>query len=121
MTCAKKRVIAKLTTTDGKVYYGENSCNNPQETCPRVEELWDHPTLGIIQYKYKHEDYTLCEMICKQSKHAEEWAIFSALKGESLLKGAKLEINHHRVCRFCLDNLELYQITDITLNAEIER
>jgi len=109
MTCAKKRVIAKLTTKDGKVYYGENSCNNPQKTCPRVGD------------KYKHEDYKLCFKVCGQLKHAEQDAFSKANKACSNIEGAKMEINHRRTCVACTKLIEHYKITDITLNAEIKR
>lgn len=70
MTCAKKIVRCIIVAESGDVFYGDNSCDTPQVSCPRS----------------KDEDYTKCKTICNQPGHAEEMALRAA--GNHNLKGA---------------------------------
>lgn len=84
MTCAKKVVRCVIVTKEGKAYFGENNCLNPQEKCPREPG----------------EGYEKCTSICQQTGHAE----INALKRASVdnLGGATAYlIGHHHYCRAC--------------------
>jgi hypothetical protein len=88
MTCAKQVVKAILTTKDGEVFHGENSCENPQKECPR----------DLLGYK-SGEGYELCKSICNQGSHAEVGAIKKAgvkAKGASIIL-----IGHSYACDDC--------------------
>ncbi|HBF45507.1 MAG TPA: hypothetical protein DDW91_02985 [Shewanella frigidimarina] len=91
MTCAKQKVVAILTAKSGQKFYGENSCLNPQEVCPR----------DIAGCK-TGEGYEMCKDICKQVSHAEVAAIKAA--GTSS-KGGVIELYGHTYacdsCKFC--------------------
>jgi hypothetical protein len=81
MTCAKQVVKAILTTKDGEVFHGENSCENPQKECPR----------DLLGYK-SGEGY-------EQGSHAEVGAIKKAgvkAKGASIIL-----IGHSYACDDC--------------------
>lgn len=95
MTCAKKIVKATLTCRDGKVYGGENTCNNPQVLCPRAAG----------------EGYMKCLTICKQPMHAEMAALFAAEDGGSEPRGGHMRIAYTRCCEECQRLLDRYQIT----------
>lgn len=97
MKCAKHITACKITTKDGKEYYGENYCLSPQVTCPREEG----------------EGYEKCKSVCFQIGHAEEVAIMGALLDGADLKGAEAIIGHERVCDNCSNLLTKYKITDI--------
>lgn len=70
MTCAKKIVKCTIITENGLIFSGDNSCVNPQTTCPRLPD----------------EGYEKCKSICLQNGHAEEMALLAA--GENNLYGA---------------------------------
>lgn len=59
MTCAKRRVICILRDDSGREARGENSCANPQTTCPRLPG----------------EGYDKCTSVCGQHGHAEVMAL----------------------------------------------
>ena len=86
MTCAKKRVFAKMVTADGSEIFGSNDCRNPQERCPRVGDL------------YARDDYSLCKIVCDQQSHAEVSAL---RKAGARSFGSTMYISHHRVCSRC--------------------
>jgi deoxycytidylate deaminase len=87
MTCAKKVVRAVIITDDFEVFEGFNDCLNPQERCPRVG----------------NEGYEKCHSICKQTAHAEINAINAA--GHKA-KGARIYVNHKRICDQCKEAIE---------------
>src|SRR5690606_18069879 len=62
MTCAKAVVKARLVTTSGLVFEGENTVTRPQAQCPRAEG----------------EGYDKCTSVCGQLGHAEAMAILAA-------------------------------------------
>jgi hypothetical protein len=83
MTCAKKRVLARIYAPDGRSFTGENVCHNPQTTCPRLPG----------------EGYEKCATICDQPEHAEVAAL--RLAGDAA-RGATVRlwgITHY--CRQC--------------------
>ena len=96
--CAKKRVFCTLVSKDGEEFFGENSCDNPQESCPRVGSL------------YARDDFTLCKSVCRQSGHAEVMAL--RLAGEKA-KGAIAIVEHHRVCDDCERRLKAAGVASI--------
>ena len=68
--CAKQIVWCEIKNLDtGRSYFGENDCEEPQETCPRGDLP---PGIG----------YHLCKEICDQRGHAEERAIERMLEEE---------------------------------------
>lgn len=84
--CAKQTTLA-VVSKNGKYWVGVNSCENPQESCPRG----GMPS-GV--------GYEFCKDICKQTGHAEENAI--KLAGKKNCKGANLYLfGHNRVCDEC--------------------
>jgi deoxycytidylate deaminase len=90
MTCAKRRVTCRIEVThpSGEFEYvvGENSCANPQTTCPREPG----------------EDYTKCRTICQQGGHAEIRAIELAKKaGMNTGSGIALITGHYWICEPC--------------------
>jgi hypothetical protein len=56
--CAKQTVTCAIVTPAGEHFIGENWCDTPQETCPRVDG----------------EGYEKCTTVCDQVGHAEEVA-----------------------------------------------
>lgn len=99
--CAKKRVTCEITTADGRVFTGENSCRKPQSVCPREGDM-------------VRDDFEKCRLICDQPFHAEVAAISEALRMGADLKGAVARVQHHRVCPNCATLMERYGITWIT-------
>ena len=98
MTCAKKRVLCALYDAAGMlISIGRNSCDNPQEVCPREPG----------------EDYTKCSTVCEQRGHAEVIALRNA--GGYDLFGGKAVITHHRVCEWCERELMQAGIANIEL------
>ena len=57
--CAKQRVQAIVTLTNGEIVVGENTCLTPQPQCPRLPG----------------EAYAKCITHCSQLGHAEETAL----------------------------------------------
>jgi hypothetical protein len=96
MTCAKKQVTCTLKLTNGWVVIGNNTCDNPQETCPRLPD----------------EGYDKCHTICQQEGHAEDIAVRIAQRSfPDHLRGAHAVITHHRVCDGCKAILDAHGIT----------
>ena len=91
--CAKQPVIAVIKSIKDEFYFGLNSCDAPQETCPRG----DMPS---------GEGYEMCKDICKQTNHAEVNACIFA--GESA-KGATLYLIGHT---YCCDHCKKISIKD---------
>lgn len=95
MTCAKKRVTAVLTISNGSQYHGSNDCLSPQEKCPRLPS----------------EGYKKCESVCQQPSHAEIDAINQCLADGYFPHNGHMIVNHHRVCDNCQDVMTAYEIT----------
>lgn len=90
MTCAKKTVECVIATKDGSFFYGQNSCDNPQKTCPRKNG----------------EGYEKCKTICNQWGHAEEMAIKEANDYGASLIGATAHVKGIRhYCKSCQHKL----------------
>jgi len=69
--------VARLSVVDGRVFYGENLCDEPQPVCPRE--------VG--------EGYAKCRDVCRQQAgHAEEVAIAAARRAGACLLGATMEV-----------------------------
>jgi deoxycytidylate deaminase len=83
MTCAKKKVTCIIVSPIGKIFTGENSCRNPQTSCPR------NPG----------EDYAKCITICEQEGHAEMVALQKA--GHHAQGSIVYLIGHSHYCRNC--------------------
>jgi tRNA(Arg) A34 adenosine deaminase TadA len=84
--CKKQVVTATIVTPDGRRFYGENDCANPQKTCPR-----EGMATGV--------GYHLCRDICKQNSHAEIVALNAA---KTAAKGATLYVTgHYYACKSC--------------------
>ena len=87
MTCAKRHVECHLEFPDGRTIVGTNTCNNPQETCPRKPG----------------EGYEKCRSVCDQFAHAEIVALYIA---GGYAPGATAKIyGHSKVCEPCMDAL----------------
>lgn len=99
MTCAKKRVVAVIADAEGKILgVGENTCNEPQEVCPRLPG----------------EGYHKCKTVCLQPFHAEMDAIAKAAFAGHDIRGASCTIlGIDRVCEDCEWTLKAAGITDI--------
>lgn len=101
MTCAKKRVTCFITTKDCDVFVGENTCENPQSTCPRLPG----------------EGYEKCHTICQQHGHAEIMALLNA--GQADLKGATAELyGICYSCKPCAKALKDAGIKELTIHME---
>ena len=83
--CSKQTTIA-IITKGNKFWVGHNSCDEPQNECPRG----DMPT---------GEGYELCKDICKQTTHAEVNACLAA--GEEANGGILYLIGHTYCCANC--------------------
>jgi len=83
--CAKQEVIAIIKGNSGQFYIGSNSCDRPQEICPRA----DMPT---------GKGYELCKNICGQNNHAE---INACKQAQNDAKGGTLYLMGHT---YCCDN-----------------
>lgn len=101
--CAKQRVVCTLHDKDGRLLArGENSCENPQPTCPREPG----------------EDYLKCVTICRQKGHAEVMALedLRARKIDPRKEPVHAEIRgHHHACRSCCDFLWYAGIRTLTI------
>ena len=90
MTCAKRKVFCTILTLDGGRVIAQNSCDNPQEVCPRN----------------KGEDYEKCTSVCAQNGHAEMQALRCAKSHRFDLRGAKAILRGHSyACRECQEAL----------------
>lgn len=95
MTCAKAVVKARLVTTSGQVFEGENAVSKPQVQCPRLEG----------------EGYDKCISVCDQQGHAEEQAVLRALMAGVELRGAHMTVEYHHVCKKCQGMMWSFGIT----------
>lgn len=96
MTCAKEFVQAYLKTTDGNIYYGDNSCDCPQKKCPRWP--WD--------------GYEKCKTICLQSGHAEAVAIFRAIVyGSNPGGGVLWVVGNKKPCETCRNLMDAFGVS----------
>ena len=95
MTCAKSIVKARLLCLDGSYYNGENTCERPQDACPRLPG----------------EGYAKCLGICHQRYHAEVSCIIQAMDAWKEVRGGRMTIWHDKVCDHCQGIMRLYDIT----------
>ena len=100
--CAKQVVKARLVAKNGGVFYGENSCLNPQEICPRDE-------MGFKS----GNGYYLCNNICKQTNHAEVNAI--KLAGEHSVGSIIYLSGHEHSCCNCSEYAKEKGVKDILI------
>lgn len=84
MTCAKKVVKCWIVTKNQGTFYGENGCENPQETCPRAPD----------------EGYAKCKTVCRQEGHAEEMAL-KAATGYDIRNAIAYMSGTHHYCESC--------------------
>jgi len=87
--CAKVTVECRIEREhpSGELEYvvGTNSCDNPQDVCPRAPG----------------EDYTKCQTICRQRGHAEIQALALANR-YGLAKGGTAKLRgHYYACEPC--------------------
>lgn len=94
--CAKKRVQAVLTTSDGLIFAGENICTTPQDVCPREPG----------------EGYEKCKTVCGQLHHAEIQCLMQA--GEKA-RGASIAVNYHYCCEACSKALRDAGVIEVKL------
>jgi deoxycytidylate deaminase len=89
--CAKRKVRCTIITADGRTFVGENSCLNPQQTCPRRDD----------------EGYEKCATVCQQLGHAEVNALTMLMLAGADGKGGTAFIQgHHRACSPCQEALK---------------
>lgn len=90
MTCAKTVVRCVLVLRDGRIFHGQNWCENPQDHCPRLPG----------------EGYAKCGEICRQVGHAEIVAMEKArAAGGDLTDATAIVKGHYRVCKECAQAL----------------
>ena len=87
MTCAKKIVRCYLVKEGGHLYAGENTCDFPQQVCPRAPG----------------EGYEKCKSVCRQQGHAEELALKAAGKNAEGCDAWLSGIGYY--CRECQEKL----------------
>ena len=103
--CAKNDVLAVLTTKDGQIFWAYNSCDNPQDVCPRK----DMPS-GV--------GYELCKTVCQQTGHAEENVCKIAGK---LAKGAHIVLfGHDYCCENCVKIMKEYGVFSVHIYSTDE-
>lgn len=95
MTCAKAVVKARLVTTSGLVFEGENTVTRPQAQCPRAEG----------------EGYDKCTSVCGQLGHAEAMAILAARDAGVAPHGGHMQVFYHHVCDACQLMMQSLSIT----------
>ena len=89
MTCAKRHVWCEIEA-HGRIFYGDNSCENPQAACPREPG----------------EGYAKCKSICRQRGHAEMVALEEArASGVDLRHAHAIVGGHYYVCKSCAEVL----------------
>lgn len=88
MTCAKATVLAVLENRHHPEDYviASNTCNNPQQVCPREDG----------------EDYTKCKTICQQPGHAEI-EVLKKIHSTDLTDYDLTIIGHDRMCQDCMN------------------
>lgn len=102
MTCAKKRVTCIIITRKGDAFWGENTCDEPQEICPREDG----------------EGYDKCTEVCKQPNHAEIDALNAALEsGYDLSCALAILTGIDHMCKPCARALSEAGVTEIILRA----
>ena len=90
MTCAKQTVKCVLILPAGGVFFGSNSCANPQVECPRLPG----------------EGYSKCLSVCQQRGHAETQALVAARDAGVSPEGATAYVSGHTyMCRHCQETL----------------
>lgn len=89
-SCAKQVTVA-IIMKDGMYWIGTNSCEKPQNKCPRGKL----PS-GV--------GYEKCKNICKQTGHAEENALKAA--GKNAKGGDLLLLGHYYICDNCKKLME---------------
>lgn len=96
MICAKRDVFASLSIKVGsklRWFYGNNSCRNPQDVCPRKPG----------------EGYAKCHSICKQPWHAEQHAIYLCLTAGCSPQDGHMIVDH-LPCDKCQDIMRAWGI-----------
>lgn len=81
--CAKAVVRCTIVSPNGNQFIGENVCQNPQPTCPRLPG----------------EGYEKCTTICRQLGHAE--AVAAYLAGDRAIGGTAYLTGHTYACEPC--------------------
>ncbi len=98
--CAKQVVVAVLTTREGVVFTGDNSCINPQPVCPR--------STG--------EGYAKCVDVCNQDGHAEAKAIRAA---GAAAEGSTIALEGHiGPCLGCQKVCAEAGVREVTVDGE---
>lgn len=88
--CARRRVQCTIRLPGGHTVVGENSCESPQEACPREPG----------------EGYEKCRTVCKQVGHAELMALSLAeLEGFSVAGSSAVVRGHSYACKECQEAL----------------
>ena len=83
--CKKQTTLAIVVNGD-KYFIGSNSCNEPQDTCPR-----DGMKTGV--------GYELCKDVCGQKNHAEVDVIKKS--GKYAKGGILFLVGHYYLCDNC--------------------
>lgn len=103
-TCAKQHVIAILQATTGEMFIGSNKCDNPQETCPRINMI-------------SGEGYRFCKEVCKQKNHAE---VDVLNKAGYLSQGARIYlIGHTYCCENCISKMQAAGIKEVIIVSRV--
>ena len=95
--CAKRHVVCTLVSPNGQTFVGENSCDNPQTTCPRLPG----------------EGYAKCKSICGQAGHAEIEALKVA--GSAAFDSVAMLQGHYWICEPCGAALRDAGVRSITI------
>jgi deoxycytidylate deaminase len=101
--CAKRHVWCEIETADERVFYGDNSCENPQAVCPREPG----------------EGYEKCETICRQNGHAEVEAMARAREAGASLQGSTAFIGGHYYC--CVACAEMMREAGVEVITIVEK
>jgi len=100
--CAKQVVIAVLIAEDGEKFIGTNSCNTPQQECPRKAMA-------------SGEGYRLCRDICNQKSHAEVSALDKA--GYKSFGATIFLYGHNYCCDNCISKMKEAGIKEVIIIA----
>jgi len=97
--CAKAIVRCTIVSVDGRIFNGDNSCQNPQPVCPRSPG----------------DGYEKCVSICQQESHAEVSALRVA---DSAAIGARAYVEGRSYsCRKCQEALFGAGVESISISA----
>ena len=97
--CAKRHVWCEIEA-HGRIFYGDNSCENAQAVCPREPG----------------EGYEKCVTICRQRGHAEMMALEEArASGVDLRHSRAIVGGHYYVCEGCARALRDAGVAKITI------